>query len=278
MGQPFGQQPQQAGGAHQLLQAGALVDQHGQSQQAQAFHVREGGEEKLAEEAIRGGARDIAFHLGARVFDQLVVLHSRGAGGHAGHAAQAIVHMQAEALVERSVALGGLLHHVDAAAGRIHLLAPEHVGGAGGEAEAAMYAVLDQRCFRRLVGVEVGGLCGFELRELGHRLFLCRLHASVAQERSRHGPSIAVRNRMTERLQIPRATLRSMTKSFEIRDTREAVSPGFQDDKSQIARSYRSDGKNFVFPTMTAPFRVHNTKNQFTLCHPERSRGICSFH
>ncbi len=148
--------------------AGRTADRSAWAEPAGAgVHVREGGEEELAEEAIRGGARDIALHLGARVFDQLVVLHPGGAGGHAGHAAQAVVHVQAEALVERSLALGGLLHHVDAAARRIHLLAPEHVGGAGGKAEAAVHAVVDQLCFRRLVGVEVGGLCGFALGELG---------------------------------------------------------------------------------------------------------------
>ena len=73
----FGQKPQQATGAEQLLQAGALVEQHGQCQQAQALHVREGGEEELAEQAIGGGARYVAFDLGARVFDELVVLRRR---------------------------------------------------------------------------------------------------------------------------------------------------------------------------------------------------------
>src|ERR1700685_1031603 len=91
--------------------------------------------------------------------------------------------MQAEALVERSLALGGLLHHVDAAAGRIHLLAPEHVGGACWKTEAAMYAVLDERCFWRLMGIEVGGLGGFELRELGHRAVLCSLHGPLGLNR-----------------------------------------------------------------------------------------------
>ena len=37
-----------------------------------------------------------------------------------------------------------LLHQVDAAARRVHLLAPQHVGGAGGQAEAAVHAVVDQ--------------------------------------------------------------------------------------------------------------------------------------
>ena len=46
--------------------------------------------------------------------------------------------------VDRRVAFGGHLHQVDAAARRIHLLVPQHVGGAHGQTEAAVHAFVDQ--------------------------------------------------------------------------------------------------------------------------------------
>src|SRR5665213_1749026 len=89
----------------------------GRSFRAPPARVGERGEEHLAEEGIADGARDVALDLAARVFDQLVVLDAAGARRHAGHAAEAVVHVDAEVLVERSVALGALTHHPDAAAG-----------------------------------------------------------------------------------------------------------------------------------------------------------------
>ncbi len=65
-----------------------------------------------------------------------------------------------EVSVERSFALAGLGHHVDAAAGRIHLFAPEHVGGAGGEAEAAVDAVGEEVFRRGMVCIEGAGVAG----------------------------------------------------------------------------------------------------------------------
>ena len=52
------------------------------------------------------------------------------------------------------LALEPLLHEVDAAAGAVHLLAPQHVRRAGGQAEAAVHAVADQCRVRRVVVVE----------------------------------------------------------------------------------------------------------------------------
>ena len=74
---------------------------------------------------------------------------------------------RAEVLVERGFALRGFGHHVDAAAGRVHLLAPEDVGGAGGEAEAAVDAVGEELFFGRVVRVEGAGFRGLDLGEHG---------------------------------------------------------------------------------------------------------------
>jgi len=167
-GEALGEELEQAGAADEGLQAGALVEEERRGEGAEACGVGEGGEEETAEEGVGGGARDVAFDLRATVFDELVVLDAGGAGGHAGHAAEAVVHVEAEGLVERRVALGGGLHHVDAAAGRVHLLAPEDVGGAGGEAEAAVDAVGNECEIGSVVRVETGGLGWGDLREVLH--------------------------------------------------------------------------------------------------------------
>ncbi len=69
--------------------------------------------------------------------------------------------MQPEAGVEvrdhrvgHRLALEALLHQVDPAARRVHLLAPQHVGRTGGQAEPAVHAVADQRRVGWVVLVE----------------------------------------------------------------------------------------------------------------------------
>ena len=49
------------------------------------------------------------------------------------------------------------LHQIDAAARRVHLLAPQHVGRAGRQAEAAVHALVDQRRIGRMDRVERDG-------------------------------------------------------------------------------------------------------------------------
>ena len=56
--------------------------------------------------------------------------------------------------VAHRLALEALLHQVDPAARGVHLLAPQHVGRAGRQAEPAVHAVADQRRVRRVVLVE----------------------------------------------------------------------------------------------------------------------------
>ncbi len=133
--------------------------------------MREGCEEEFAEELVVSGARDVAFDLGARVFDELVVLHAGRTRRHAGHAAQTVVHVQAKAFVERRFALRGFLHHVDAAARRVHLFSPEDVGGTRREAEAAVDAVVDEFGRGRVMRIEVRGLGSFQLCQMCHVRF-----------------------------------------------------------------------------------------------------------
>src|SRR5216683_3460081 len=74
--------------------------------------------------------------------DQLVVPDPGGAGRDAGHAAQAAVQVQGGRRAGLR-AVEQLANQVDPPARGIHLLAPELVGRAGGEAEPAVHAVAD---------------------------------------------------------------------------------------------------------------------------------------
>src|SRR5262249_37782542 len=63
-----------------------------------------------------------------------------------------------EGLGHPHLSFRGELHQVDAAARRVHLFAPERVGGACGQAEAAVHAVSDELLRGRVVLVEDAGL------------------------------------------------------------------------------------------------------------------------
>src|SRR2546430_17305451 len=75
---------------------------------------------------------------------QLAVLHARGARRLAGAAREAAIQMKLRAAGDRR-ALEHLLHEVDAATRAVELVAEKRVGGAGGEAEAAMHALAKNR-------------------------------------------------------------------------------------------------------------------------------------
>src|SRR5580704_4881753 len=81
---------------------------------------------------------------GARGLDQPVVSHSRRAGRHAGHAAEAAVEVPGGGLVQLGT-VQDLRHQVNPAPRRVHLLAPQLVGGADRQAEAAVHAIPGQR-------------------------------------------------------------------------------------------------------------------------------------
>ena len=77
----------------------------------------------------------------ACALDQAVVAHARRARGDACHAAEAAVEVLGDRRVQRDGAVEARVHQVDAPARGVHLLAPEHVGRAGRQAEAAVDAV-----------------------------------------------------------------------------------------------------------------------------------------
>jgi hypothetical protein len=163
---PLGQAAEQPGTAQQHAEPGALVQPQRAAQQPQPPRVGEEPEDQRPEGTVAPRPRVAALDLLAGGLDQLVVLHAGRAGGDAGHAAKALVEV-ADHLVVHGLALQPDLHQVDAATRRVHLLAPQQVGRAGRQAEAAVDAVVDQLLLRRVVQVEGGRDRGVALRPAG---------------------------------------------------------------------------------------------------------------
>src|SRR2546421_12504878 len=86
----------------------------------------------------------MALDLWARGLDEFVILHTRRTSRHAGHTAQASVDVSSKRCIDADLALRGHLHQLDAATRRVHLLAPQQIGGAGRQAKDAKHAISDQ--------------------------------------------------------------------------------------------------------------------------------------
>src|SRR6266699_2984984 len=96
----------------------------------------------------------MALELGASGLDQFIVLHAGRTGRHAGHAAQALVDVCGERPVDANLPLRGHLHQLDAAARRVHLLAPQQISWACCQAEATMDTVGNQFGIWRVMLIE----------------------------------------------------------------------------------------------------------------------------
>src|SRR3954454_14457253 len=144
---------QQAAAADQPLQAGGLVGPQRPAQRPEPALVREEGEDRRPQRVVGGRAVVPTLDLRPGRLDQPVVLHAGGARGHACHAAEAGVEVLHHR-VGHGLALEPGLHQVDAAARGVHLLAPQGVRRAGGQAEPAVHAVADQFGRRGPVFVE----------------------------------------------------------------------------------------------------------------------------
>ena len=102
-------------------------------------------EQRPPHEAVPERARHLVLDPLAGRRDQEVVLDAGGAGGHAGEAAEAAVEVLRHGRVERQRPVEIRLHQLDPAPRRVHLLVPDDVRGAGGEAEAAVDALGRER-------------------------------------------------------------------------------------------------------------------------------------
>ena len=115
-----------------------------------------------AKSAARDGASapsasEAPLDLRTDLLDEAVVLHSGRARIDARHAAETRIPVAHHLGVHADLATRREIHEQDATTRRIHLLAPEQVGRARGEAESAMDAVRDQRRIRRMVVVKGPG-------------------------------------------------------------------------------------------------------------------------
>ena len=79
----------------------------------------------------------------ARRFEQLRVVHARRARGLAGKAAEAVTHLVGKRARHRELLIGHRAHQRNAAAWTVPLVLRFVVGRAGGQAHAAVHALLD---------------------------------------------------------------------------------------------------------------------------------------
>ena len=99
--------------------------------------MREGARNAVKQAALRSWRRK-----GAVTGEQCAVLDARGAGGDAAEAAEAAVNVRLR-LCGGQAALQHGFHQHDAAARRVGFVAQQLVGGAGGQAKAAMHTRAD---------------------------------------------------------------------------------------------------------------------------------------
>ena len=151
---PAGQQSPNPKPVDQGIKSSPLINHQGQRQHAQPFRVRERSEEHLAKQPVAKATAGVPFNLSAGWLDELVIEDTRWAGAHACHAAQTIIHVLTKEVVEWSFPLRSFLDHVDSSARRIHLVAPEHICWASGQTETAVYTIVYELLFGRMVSIE----------------------------------------------------------------------------------------------------------------------------
>ena len=101
------------------------------------------------------------FDLDPRVIDKPAVIDARGAGRHAGEAAEAMVDRPDVVGLDLAAGLEQILDEIDAPARAVALVARCHIGRAGRGAESAMHARA-QNAFE-FAGVRIGERLGGEL-------------------------------------------------------------------------------------------------------------------
>ena len=106
-----------------------------------ATGIGEESKEEPTDEAVAQRSIELLLDCCARALDEPVVAHARGARRQARHAPEAAIEVLRHGRVERDRPVEPSVHEVDPPARRVHLLAPEHVGRARRQAEAAVDAV-----------------------------------------------------------------------------------------------------------------------------------------
>ena len=135
------EQFEDAGGAGERLQAGALVEAKQSGGEGDTVGVgKQALKNDVARESREERALVLVFNARAGVFDEFAVFHAGGAGGFAGAAIEAFINVADETFGERQFAVAHQNHLADAAAGRIAFEMPEAIGRTVVQAQAAMDA------------------------------------------------------------------------------------------------------------------------------------------
>ena len=113
----------------------------GRQCQAQAVRIGQNRCQQAAHRAVLQAALARRLDVGARVIDEVHVVDTAGTRGHARQAGEAAVDVLAHHRGGLAALLEHLLHQVDAPARAVALVAEQHIGGAGGRAEAAVHAL-----------------------------------------------------------------------------------------------------------------------------------------
>ena len=152
------QQVRQSAGAHQPLESEALPGPQLRGHPAQAAGIGEEREDQPAEQPVSERPLDVTLDLRTRRLHQLVVAHAGRTRGQARHAAEAGVEVPRELRRDPRLAFQGHLQQVNPPARRIGLAAPQRVGRARRQTEAAVDAVGEQVGRGRTVRVEGAGV------------------------------------------------------------------------------------------------------------------------
>ncbi len=181
-----------------------LARHHPQPEQRR---VAEHAPQQVAHKAVGQRALIGVLDMLAGLVDQVHVMHAGGTGGHAGQAGQAAVDMLDHVAGGRPLLLQHVLDQIDAPARAIELVAEQHIGRAGGGAEAAMHAgAQDLVGFRDLrigeLGEGEGGLHAAPIRTVGpdrnalcaarSMLAVCAAHAVIRAARGERFPVHAI--------------------------------------------------------------------------------------
>ena len=96
--------------------------------------------QRRPQRAVQEGPLEGLLDVMPGMVDQVLIVHARWAGRHAGETGQAAIKMLDDRRRRRAVVLQHVLDLVDAAAGAIQFIAKQDVCRAGRRAEAAMHA------------------------------------------------------------------------------------------------------------------------------------------
>jgi len=135
------EQFQNAAGAGERLQAGALVEAEQSGSEGDAVGVgKQALKDDVTCESREERALVFGFNARAGVFDEFAVFHAGGAGGFASAAIEAFINVADETFGERQFAVAYQNHLANATAGRIAFKMPEAIGRTVVQAQAAMDA------------------------------------------------------------------------------------------------------------------------------------------